>query len=254
MCTVLLLLRPGERWPLLLGANRDERFDRPFDPPARWWPDAPQLVAGRDRAGGGSWLGVNDDGVVATIVNGMHRLGPLEGKASRGELVLRALAEHDAASAARTIAALDAQRYRGFTLLLADRRSAFAVSSDERAMRVDALAPGHHMVTPDGCDVAGSARYDAHFPALRASAAPDPERDDWTSWIALLRHADQDDPHRAIAVVTDQAFGTVASTLLALPAGGDAAPTLLFANGPPTETPYEPVTVPWDRAVRVEGR
>jgi uncharacterized protein with NRDE domain len=100
MCTVLLLLRPDARWPLLLGANRDERLDRPFDPPGRWWPDAPHVVGGRDRAGGGSWFALNDDGVVATIVNGMDRLGPLAGKRSRGELVLRALAEHSAQDAA----------------------------------------------------------------------------------------------------------------------------------------------------------
>ena len=33
MCTVLVLLRPGDAWPLLIGANRDERIDRPFDAP-----------------------------------------------------------------------------------------------------------------------------------------------------------------------------------------------------------------------------
>ena len=100
--------------------------------PARWWDDAPDVVGGRDVLGGGSWFGVNDAGVVATIVNGVHRLGPLDGKASRGELVLRALREPDAASAARVAGALAPQRYRGFTLLLADRDAAFAVTSDER--------------------------------------------------------------------------------------------------------------------------
>ncbi|HZO93446.1 MAG TPA: NRDE family protein [Candidatus Baltobacteraceae bacterium] len=253
MCTVLLLLRPGERWPLLLGSNRDERLDRAFDPPARWWPQLPRVVGGRDRTGGGSWLAVNDDGVVATIVNGMDRLGPLAGKRSRGELVLRAVAERTAAAAANAIAALDAERYRGFTLVVADRERAFAVVNDERAIRAHALAPGHHMVTPDGCDRAGSPRFEAHFPAFRASAAPEPSRDDWAEWIALLRHADEDDPHRAITVVTDRAFGTVSSTLLALPAEHDAPPIVLFANGPPTEAPYEPIVAPWDRRPHVEG-
>jgi hypothetical protein len=242
MCTVLLLLRPGERWPLLLAANRDERRDRAFEPPGRYWPDAPRIVAGRDVLGGGSWFGVNDDGVVATIVNGMDRLGPLAGKASRGELVLRALRERDAASAARAIGALPAQRYRGFTLLVADRGSAYAMSSDEHAIRVDALAPGHHMVTPDGCDVVTSPRYAAHFPAFRGAPLPDPERGDWSSWTELLRHADEDDPHRAMTVVTDAGFGTVCSALLALPAAPPQTPLLLFANGPPTRVPYLPVS------------
>src|ERR1700733_4751320 len=252
MCTVLLLLRPSDPWPLLVAANRDGRLDRAFDPPGRYWPDAPGIVAGRDVAGGGSWFGVNDDGVVATIVNGMDRLGPVPGKASRGELVLRALRERDARTAARSIGALDAARYRGFTLIVADRSGAYAVASDERALRVDALAPGHHMVTPDGLDVAWSPRYATHFAAFRAAVPPDPARGDWTSWTDLLRHADEDDPHRAMTVVTEHAFGTVCSALLAL-AAASPAPVLLFANGPPTRAPYERVAAPWVHGANVEG-
>jgi len=254
MCTVLLLLRPGDPWPLLIGANRDERLDRPFLPPGRHWPDQPDVLGGRDVTGGGSWIAVNDDGVVATIVNGFDRLGPLAGKASRGDLVMRAMRERDARSAAHAIGALAANRYRGFTLLVADRDSAFAVTSDERTLRVDALAPGHHIVTPDGCDVPDSPRYAAHFDAFRAAAPPDPSRDDWSSWTELLRHADGDDPHRAITVVTARRFGTVCSTLLALRADHAEAPLLFFANGPPTAAPYEPVRSPRVRAGHVEGR
>ncbi|HEY0394216.1 MAG TPA: NRDE family protein [Candidatus Elarobacter sp.] len=254
MCTVLVLLRPGDAWPLLVAANRDERLDRAFEPPGRYWPDAPGILAGRDILGGGSWFGVNDDGVVATIVNGMDRLGPLEGKSSRGALVLRALRERDAHAAARAVAALRAERYRGFTLLTADRRNAYAVSSDERAMQVDALATGHHMLTPDGCDVPSSPRFAAHFAAFRSAPPPDPARGDWTAWTELLRHADEDDPHRAMTVVTDHAFGTVCSALLALPAAAAAAPMLLFANGPPTRVPYAPLAVAPVHTAGVEGR
>jgi uncharacterized protein with NRDE domain len=105
VCTVLLLLRPDAAWPLLIGTNRDERRDRAFEPPARHWPDAPGVVGPRDVLGGGSWFGVNDDGVVATLVNGMQRLGPLPGKASRGELVLRTLRELPPRSRSSSIAA-----------------------------------------------------------------------------------------------------------------------------------------------------
>jgi hypothetical protein len=252
MCTVLLLLRPGDRWPLIVGANRDERLDRPFEKPARHWPNLPAVVAARDVLGGGSWFGVNDDGLVATIVNGMDRLGPLPGKITRGGLVLRALAAHDASAAADAVATDDPGRYRGFTLLVADRHRAYAVTSDERAIRVDQLAPGHHMVTPDGCDVPDSPRYAAHFPAFRAAPPPDPASGEWSSWTELLQRADRDDPHRAMTVVTDHQFGTVSSTLFALPAVANAAPVLLFAAGPPTRTAYESIVTPRVHAVGVE--
>jgi uncharacterized protein with NRDE domain len=253
VCTVLLLLRPNDRWPLLIGANRDERRDRPFDPPGRYWPDAPGIVGGRDVLGGGSWFGVNDDGVVATIVNGMQRLGPLAGKASRGELVVQVLRERDAAAAARVAGAIPADRYRGFTLLIADRRSAFAVTCDEHAVTVAQLAPGHHMVTPDGFDIPSSPRFAAYFEALRAASPPAPDAGDWSSWTDLLKHTDDDDPHRAMTVTGVDGFGTVSSTLLALPSDGAEPPVLLFAAGPPSVTPYEPVRSPWVHAARIEG-
>jgi hypothetical protein len=253
VCTVLLLLRPDAAWPLLIGTNRDERRDRAFEPPARHWPDAPGIVGPRDVLGGGSWFGVNDDGVVATLVNGMQRLGPLPGKASRGELVLRMLREHDAAAAARVAAAIPVEQYRGFTLLLADRTAAFAVTCDERTIGVTELAPGYHMVTPDGCDVPSSPRFAAHFGALRTAPPPSPSDGDWSSWIDLLTRTDADDPHRATFVPDTDGFGTVAGTLLALPADRSQPPALLFANGPPGVAPYEPVRAPWVRAARVES-
>lgn len=241
MCTVLALLRPGHDWPLLVATNRDERLERAFDLPDRHWPEVPGALAWRDRAGGGSWLGLNDDGVVATLVNAPDQLGPLAGKASRGELVLRALAEPGAERAARAIGALPAERYRGFTLLVADRARAFAVSADGSAARVEALAPGHHMLTPEGCDVADAPRVRAYRDDLRAAPPPDPESGDWASWTALLRREDADDPHHAMTVSTESGFGTVASTLIGIPAARGAAPALLVAPGPPTRVGYVPL-------------
>ncbi len=241
MCTVLLLLRPGQPWPLLVGTNRDERLDRAFDPPGRYWPELPQAVAWRDRTGGGSWLGLNDQGVVATIVNAADQLGPLAGKASRGELVLRALAEPSAAAAAHVVAAFPAERHRGFTLLVADRERAFALTSDGTAQRLQALAPGHHMLTPEGCDEATAPRVRAYLADLRAAPPPAPDAGDWSSWKALLQREDAADPHRSMTVTTDRNFGTVASTLIGIPAAPGAAPALLVAGGPPTRAEYEPL-------------
>lgn len=252
MCTVLVLLRPDDPWPLLVGENRDERIDRASLPPGRYWPDAPGILAGRDVLGGGSWFGVNDDGVVATIINGPNRLGPLPGKATRGELVVRALRERDAAGAADAIAAIAPERYRGFTMLIADRRSAFAIASDEHTIRIDPLKPGHHIATPDGTDVVGSPRYDTHAAAFRAARPPAPGENDWSSWIELLRHEDHDDPRRGMTVHVGD-LATVSSALVAVPAA-PVPPILLFADGPATRAPYRLLSAPWVGGENVEGR
>ena len=67
MCSVIILYRPDHDWPILIASNRDEMHERPWEPPARHWPDRPEVVAGRDVLAGGSWLGINDFGVVAGI-------------------------------------------------------------------------------------------------------------------------------------------------------------------------------------------
>jgi uncharacterized protein with NRDE domain len=242
MCTVLLLTRPGTAWPLLLGSNRDERLDRAFDVPAAWWPDEPGIVAWRDRLSGGSWLGINAHGVLATVVNRLDTLGPLPGKASRGELVLRALRKRDAASAAAVLGVLHGDAYGGFTLLLADRDGAYSVTNAGDGIEVARLPPGHHMLTPEGCDVATAPRVASVMADFRTAASPDPARDDWSGWLPLLQREDADDPHRAVTVTTDRGFGTVACTLVAVPEAG--APVLRYAAGPPTTAPFHTLTVP----------
>src|SRR5690348_1449684 len=127
MCTLVILRRPDHRWPVLIGANRDEMIDRPWRPPGRHWPDRPEVVAGLDELAGGSWLGLNDHGVVAGILNRRDSLGPEAGKRSRGELVLEALDHADAMAAIDALADLDGRAYRPFNMVVGDNRDAFWV-------------------------------------------------------------------------------------------------------------------------------
>ena len=124
MCTVVVLVRPGHSWPLMLAANRDEQLARAWDPPAEYWTEYPGVVAGRDRSGGGTWMGMNRHGVVAAVLNRQGSLGPAPGKLSRGELPLRALAQPTAVAAAEALSELDAALWRSFNLILADRTGA----------------------------------------------------------------------------------------------------------------------------------
>src|ERR1700751_3950190 len=125
MCTLVILRRRNHRWPVLIGANRDEMIDRPWKVPGRHWPDRPEVVAGLDLLAGGSWLGVNDWGVAAAVLNRGGSLGPAPGRRSRGELVLEALDHAEAAIAAEALGGLDPVAYRAFNMVVADNRDAF---------------------------------------------------------------------------------------------------------------------------------
>ncbi|MGI9449204.1 MAG: NRDE family protein, partial [Geminicoccaceae bacterium] len=125
MCTLVILHRPKAAWPLIMAANRDELDSRPWRAPARHWPDRPEIIAGQDISAGGSWLGINDHGVVAAVLNRPGTLGPEDGKRSRGELVLEALDHAEARAAADALSELNPASYRPFNLVVADCFDAF---------------------------------------------------------------------------------------------------------------------------------
>ena len=246
MCSVVILYRPGDPWPLILGANRDEMSDRPSAPPARHWPDRANVVAGLDRLAGGSWLGLNDEGVVACVMNRMNTLGPAPGRRSRGELVLEALDHADAVAAAEALSALDPAAYRAFNMVVADHRDAFWLRNLGHAqgwVEVQPLPPGLSMITAhDLNDTAKSARIRTYLPRFAAAPAPDPETGDWRSWESLLSSSEAAAGAPitdAMAFATDGGFATVSSSLLALPAlGRKRRPVWRFAAGRPDQHPY----------------
>jgi len=253
MCTVVISRLPGQPWPLLIGANRDEMASRPSRPPGRWWDDRPEVIAGLDELAGGSWLGMNDTGVVAAILNRVGTLGPQAGKRSRGELVLEALDNADAADAAQAMADLAAGAYRPFNMVIADNRDAFWIKADGGHVAVRPLAPGLHMLSAQDLDDLGSPRIKAYLEPFTAAVRPEPAPDlphggDWNAWTRLLRDTgnpgNESEEAPAMCFTRDSGFGTVSSSLIALPAaeleGG--RPLWLYADSRPDRAEYRPVT------------
>jgi uncharacterized protein with NRDE domain len=232
VCTVVVLVRPEQ---IFLAANRDERVERAWDPPAAWWPERPGVIAGRDRTGGGTWMGINQHAVVATVLNRPGTLGPAIGKRSRGDLPLMALEHATAAQAADALTQLDAGLWRGFNMVLADRMGAWFVKGVGYGHpSAEALPPGISMVTAYDPNDMESPRTVHHLPRFQAAEPT------WDTWRSLL--ADQDgEPSEQLNVAPRGGFGTVSSSFVALPAHGD--PIWLFAAGAPHEAAFLPVAI-----------
>jgi len=246
MCTVIILKRPDHPWPLLLGANRDEMQGRPWLPPARHWDDRPNVVAGLDQLAGGSWLGRNDEGVAAAMLNRMGTLGPQDGKRSRGELVLDALDYADAADAADAMSHLNGSAYRPFNMLVADNRDAFWLRNDGNKVQAVAIPDGLSMLTAFELNDETDARIRHFLPLFRQAAPPDPEDSDWSSWQSLLSTSAPHgvlDREAGLSFQMDNGFGTRSSALLALPSMNrpGVEPIFLFAAGVPGQAEYLPV-------------
>ena len=169
-------------------------------------------------------------------------------KRSRGELVLDALDHADAATAAEALTAIEPNAYRSFNMVVADNRDAFwlAARNGDDAVALEEIPGGLSMLTSQERNDMANPRTARYLPRFEAAAEPDPEAGDWSAWRALLASRDCDPavgPSGSMCIVTDWGFGTVSSSLLALPSpeSENRLGIYLFAPGRPDETPYEPI-------------
>lgn len=229
VCSLLLAWHAIPGAPLALAATRDEAYDRAATGPRLLCAD-PKVIAPVDDRAGGTWIGVNDNGLVVAIAN--RREGPT-GERSRG-LLVRDLLTADNADEARTFLAalLGEATYSGFHLLIVDPDDAFYVTW---AGNLDGheLNPGVHLLDNDGLDEA------ADIPrTVRGDLEPNAGEsgDGWLDRAAayladhehdLCRHGDD--------------FGTVSASQIAV---GDAVDhiTFRYADGPPCTAAFVDAT------------
>ena len=86
MCLLIVISGVVPGMPLIVAANRDERRARPTIPMTRLddAADDRAILGGRDEVGGGTWLAINEAGVVVGLTNRPLRDGPDAAKRSRG--------------------------------------------------------------------------------------------------------------------------------------------------------------------------
>lgn len=175
MCLILLAWRSHPGYPLVLAANRDERHARPTVP-ARFWEDAPEVLAGRDLEAGGTWLGVTRSGRIAAVSNFREpQLAPA-GAPSRGHLVSEYLRADEPAAAFLDRLDPPAFRYPAFNLLVGDGDGIFYFTN--RGAGPESITPGLHGISNGLLDAPwpkverGKARL-AH--ALETPGGPDLE-------------------------------------------------------------------------------
>lgn len=227
MCTIALAWRLFDEAPLVVGANREERWGRPADPPG-WWETRPNTFAPRDTEAGGTWIGLNEAGVFAALTN---RPADLEGQRSRGLLLRDLLDEGDAGTARGTFAdLLDADQYGGFNLVVATDVRAWMATWDGELHTSD-LERGLHVIVNRG-DAATSPRGATVRSRLLGATLEDPP-----AFRSRLRTVLAD--HPAGTCVHHEERGTRSSSIVTRYAAGGFG--WAFANGPPCETTYRDV-------------
>jgi uncharacterized protein with NRDE domain len=159
MCLILLGWRTHPDYSLVVAANRDEFHARPAAT-AAFWPDHPEILAGRDLQAGGTWLGFARNGRFASVTNYRGGHDPRAAQ-SRGALVSGFLL--NGLSPGEYIAGINPSDYSGFNLLVADRDELWWLSNRDGGSR--RLESGYYALgnllldTPEVLEVKG--RFEA---------------------------------------------------------------------------------------------
>lgn len=142
MCLIILAWRPRDNLPLVVAANRDEFHARPAAP-AHFWPEQPDLLAGRDLSAGGTWMGVTRSGRFAALTNYRDPVRSQPRERSRGELAVEFLT--GTAEPLDYLRALShrGEHYAGFNLLVgtAERLACYSNCAPPE-LALQSLSPG----------------------------------------------------------------------------------------------------------------
>lgn len=150
MCLILLALDQHPRYSLVLATNRDEFFARPTTP-AAFWPEAPDLLAGRDLQAGGTWLGITRQGRLAAVTNVREPGGLRAGARSRGDLTGAFLLSQQPAAGYLDELQGRGGDYNGYNLICGDVNGELYYQSN-RQRGLQPLAAGFHGISNASLD------------------------------------------------------------------------------------------------------
>ena len=123
MCLILFAWKSHPKYPLVVAANRDEFYERNTAGIA-WWPEYPNILAGRDQAdvigSPGTWLGLTKHGRFSALTNVRSAAEKKPDARTRGELPLMYLSSADRPDHFVEKHSKRFDQYNGFNLLMAD--------------------------------------------------------------------------------------------------------------------------------------
>lgn len=225
MCLSVIAIEPDSEWPVRLLSFREEFLARAWDPPAMWWDTHPEVVGGRDREAGGTWLAAAPrQRRAAAIHTSFVARVPPETRRTRGEITV-------AAAAGRPLADRDLGVYDDFTLLVLDDGGATWHSYRDGELRTQAIGAGIHLGsvaglgpdTPRPRHKHWTDRIAAHgLPKLDGTGSP---ASDWPAWLERVGAAGMDPADdRALLIrraPRGRSFGTSSVSMVAFPRAGE---------------------------------
>jgi len=234
MCLLAIQYKSVPEAPILVAANREEAYDRPTLVPSIQ-PGKPRVLSGVDAKAGGTWLGVNQNGLFVGAANRPRVFAPAAPK-SRG-LLCRDLLRANSARQAIDMAMeeLTSNNYDGVNFIIADYESGWAVHGGDDP-HVMELIEGLNIISNFDLNDLRDERQKLARRLLTLQTL-----DSAVKFLAVASKAfarPPAAPERPGMVVKGKERGTVSSTLIAL--GKKPRDAIYqYANGSPDMARYE---------------
>ena len=234
MCILAIQYNLVPDSPILVAANREEYYDRLAVSPSIQ-SGKPRILCGIDQQAGGTWLGVNQNGMFVAASNRAKTI-PSVAPRSRGVLCRDLMRCGSARQAVdQAMDELSTEKYDGVNYIIADGESAWVVHGGDELNAVE-LEEGLSVIANGDVNEPRDERVQLAFRLLTLQTLDSPVK-----FLAVASKVFARPPAplgRPSMIVRGRDRGTVSSTLLSLGIKPRDA-IYQFANGSPDQAKYE---------------
>ncbi len=218
MCTLFIHRSKNSDWPILIANNRDEYLSRKFKSPGYHWNNS--IFAGKDMSEGGSWLGLNENGLCAAILNRASNNLKNKNLNSRGKIIIDILKKSDAKSALKYIELYFKKNTRFFNLFISDYKNAFWIKYDQNEFKSFVVPYGFSIIDNYDLNDNKSPKQKLYKDIFLKKKLPNPSINYFESWQELLFLEEKyNNVNLSSVFVKDKNnnYGTVCSSIIGLP-------------------------------------
>ena len=212
MCLLAIQYQLVADAPILVAANREEFYERPSQPPSIQ-SGKPRVLCGIDAQAGGTWLGVNQHGLVIGVCN-RRKMSSSYPSRSRGVLC-RELLKSNSAVHARDVAMeeLSSGRYDGANFVCVDAESGWVVHGGNEIDTVE-MHEGLNIISNRDLNDPRDERVEMARRLLTLHTLDSPVK--FLAVASKVFARPPSPPGRPSIVIREKDRGTVSSTLISL--------------------------------------
>ena len=218
MCTLFIYRSKNTDWPVFIANNRDEYLSRTFLPPGYYWNK--NIFAGKDNMEGGTWLGINNHGLCAAILNRNSDKLKKNKLTSRGNIIIEALNQKNALDALNFIEKNFKKNTKFFNLLISDYKNSFWVKYKDDILKSYEIPYGYSIIDNYDLNDDNSKKQLLYKEIFLNRELPNPKKNnfkDWQEMLFLEKKYDNINLSSVFLSDSNNIYGTVCSSIIGLP-------------------------------------